>query len=414
MPGYLPTAIPTPRQLEYQDWEMGLFLHFGIRTFYEGHLDWDGKPMPAEGFTPSQFDANNWVEAVKEAGMQYAVFVCKHHDGFANWPSKFSNYTVAQTPWKEGKGDVVAEFVTSCRKNDIKIGFYYSPAEWGSPVYEDENAYDDHFINQVSELLGNYGEIDMLWFDGCGSGDHVYDWKRIVGEIRRLQPNILVFSMGDPDYRWVGNEMGMADLPNWNTVSFSSDIQVVDNADEVRWLPAECDCMMRWGNWFYSDSDVHTVKSLDVLMGLYYLSVGRGANLLLNIGPDRRGLLPDGDHARLLEFGAEVKRRFSQPFACMNDGEVTETGWQYVPPKPFNIDHVVIQEDLTEGEAIRSFEIKIRPWYGEEMITVYKGENIGHKAICRIPPVVAFKVAVEITNSDRPAKLRNVELFKTY
>lgn len=134
---HLPTAVPTPRQLEYQDWAMGVFFHFGIRSFYEGHRDWDGKPMSADGFRPSGLNCDNWIVSAKRAGMRYAVLVCKHHDGFANWPSKYSSYSVAQTPWKEGKGDVVREFTDACRRQEMKVGLYYSPAEWGNAKFKD-------------------------------------------------------------------------------------------------------------------------------------------------------------------------------------------------------------------------------------------------------------------------------------
>ena len=411
---HLPTAVPTARQLEYQDWEMGVFFHFGIRSFYEGHRDWDGKPMPPEGFRPGYLNCDNWVATAKRAGMHYAVLTCKHHDGFANWPSAHSQFTIAQTPWKDGKGDVVREFVDACRRHDCKIGFYYSPAEWGNPTFEDETAYDEHFLSQISELLTNYGEIDILWFDGCGSADHTYDWQRICAEIRRMQPNLLIFSMGDPNFRWVGNEAGLAPLPCWNTVPSGYRTIMVnkaDQADQPMWLPAECDCKMRWGNWFFEEADVHTVKTLKELMGLYHYSVGRGANLLINIGPDRRSMLPDADAQRLVEFGAEIRRRFGHPFATMADGTTTETGWEYSGKGPFCIDHVVLQEDLTRGEAVRRFAIHSP--HGNPPITLYEGRNIGHKAICRFPLVAAHKIVVEITEADGPVTLRNVELHNT-
>jgi alpha-L-fucosidase len=414
---YLPSTVPTPRQLEYQDWEMGVFFHFGIRTFYEGHRDWDGKPMPLEGFRPAGLNCDQWIVAAKRAGMRYAVLVCKHHDGFANWPSKSSTFSVAQTPWKDGKGDVVREFTDACRRHDMKIGLYYSPAEWGSAVFKDEKAYDEHFLSQIGELLTHYGQIDILWFDGCGSEKHTYDWPRIVREIRRLQTNLLIFSMGDPDFRWVGNEAGIADLPTWNTamgirlsVNTAGDQAV---GDRPLWLPAECDCMMRWHCWFYEEADVETVKPVEELMGLYELSVGRGANLLINIGPDRRGLLPDADRDALLAFGREVRRRFGQPFASLKDGTTTATGWEYAAKEPFYLDHIVIQEDLALGEAVRRFAIRIQTGVSGRMVTLYEGRNLGHKAICRIPLIACRKVVVEILEADRPATLRQVTLHNT-
>jgi len=414
---HLPSAVPTARQMEYQDWEMGVFFHFGIRSFYEGHRDWDGKPMPTDAFRPASLNCDNWIVSARRAGMRYAVLVCKHHDGFANWPSRYSTYSVAQTPWKEGKGDVVREFTDACRRQGIKVGLYYSPAEWGTAKFQDEKAYDEHFLNQIGELLTNYGAIDILWFDGCGSDNHTYDWRRIVSEIRRMQPNVLIFSMGDPDFRWVGNEAGLAHLPNWNTVT-GSRVSVNTEGDtklseRLLWLPAECDCMMRWHNWFFEEADVHTVKPTEELMGLYYLSVGRGANLLINIGPDRRGLLPDADREALLAFGAEIRRRFGNPLAEMADGKATDTCWEYAAKEPFYLDHVILQEHLSQGEAVRRFAIHVQTGVSGRLVTMYEGRNVGHKAICHFPLVACSKVVVEITEADRPVKLRSVSLHNS-
>lgn len=413
----MPTAIPTPRQLEYQDWEFGVFLHFGIRTFYEGHRDWDGKPMPPEGFQPQALDCEQWVTTAKQAGAKYMVLTAKHHDGFANWPSEYTDFSVASSPWRDGHGDVVREFTDACHKHGMAVGLYYSPAE-ASPTFHTPEEYDDKFIGQISEILDGYGQVDVLWFDGCGSEGHEYDWPRIVKEIRRLQPNVLIFSMADPDFRWVGNEAGLAPMPIWNTVSevpFSIRTQDKEHVEGgSKWLPAECDCRMREVNWFYSDQDEHTIKSLEELMGLYYMSVGRGCNLLLNIGPDRRGLLPDADAARLLEFGAEIKRRFANPITRLADFErENETRWGCQFPEPALIDHAVIQEDLTRGEHVRRFELKMLTTSGHDPIVLYRGDNIGHKAICRFPLVKARKVWLEILGQDGNVDLREISFFNS-
>ncbi len=411
---YHSTAIPTPRQLQYQDWEFGIFLHFGIRTFFEGHRDWDGKPMPLDGFNPSAFDADQWARTAAEAGAAYMVFVAKHHDGFANWPSAYSSYSVSQTPWRDGKGDVVRDFVDACRAHRLAVGIYYSPAEWGNPIFEHPHQYDDHFINQISELLQNYGDIDILWFDGCGSEGHVYDWNRIIATIRRLQPNILIFNMGDPDFRWVGNEAGIAPQPCWNTVvavPFSVQTDNLETVDvEPRWLPAECDCRMRLQNWFFEEADTHTVKSVDELMGLYYLSVGRGCNLLLNIGPDRHGLLPEPDATRLLEFGAEIRRRFSHPVATLDDFERTDTTWSFAASQRLLVDHLVIEEELTAGEHIRQFTIECE---AGGRILLAQGANVGHKAIVRFPAVPLGTLRLRIDKADGPVNLRALSLYST-
>ena len=379
-------AAIKPEQLDFLDWEFGVFFHFGIRTFCEGHRDWDGMEMPLSAFNPTELDCDEWIEAVHDAGAKYAVLVCKHHDGFANWPSACTDYSVKNTPWKNGRGDVVREFTDACRKYGVRIGLYYSPAQFGS-VHMDAKAYDDYFIRQIRELLTGYGRIDYLWFDGCGSEGHRYDTERIVREIRSCQPHILLFNMWDPDTRWIGNESGVADSPNFLFAA----------ADETRFLPAECDCRMREENWFYSDADAHTVKSLDELMGLYDLSVGRGANLLLNIGPDRRGKLPDADKAALLAFGQAIRERFAHPLGCTaRQADTTLT--LELPPQLVN--HVVLSEEITESE-IESFEIRAFPHPYGESICVYRGTTVGHKAVCAFPTIKTGRLEIRTDKEKR-------------
>ena len=349
-------------QLDFLDWEFGVFFHFGIRTFNEGHRDWD-------------------ISAVKQAGAKYAVLVCKHHDGFANWPSAYTDYSVKNTPWKNGAGDVVREFVDACRRYEIRIGLYYSPAQFGSAQMNGKE-YDDYFISQIRELLTGYGKIDYLWFDGCGSEGHRYDTSRIIREIRSCQPEILIFNMWDPDTRWVGNEAGVADSPNPLVVDFDG---------RPRFLPTECDCRMRAENWFYSDADEATVKSPDELMGLYYYSVGRGANLLVNIGPDRRGRLPEADKRALLAFGEQVRDRFSEPIPCRAAaGEKKLTLECEAQP----VDHVILSEEITADE-ITSFTVRAYPAPYGAPVSVHAGTTIGHKAICRFPALRTGRVEIE-------------------
>ncbi|MDQ6423482.1 alpha-L-fucosidase [Paenibacillus sp. LHD-117] len=395
--------VPTTKQLAYQDWEFGLFLHFGLRTYYEGYADFDERPMTPSAFNPAGLDCEQWIRTAKEAGMRYAVLTAKHHDGFSNWPSKYSDFTVEASPWKEGKGDVVREHVDACRKYGIKPGLYYSPYDGSADFYtQDAKAYDDYFVNQITELLTEYGEIDILWFDGCGSEDHTYDWNRIIGEIRRLQPGILIFNMGDPDFRWIGNEDGVAPIPCWNetdATDFSIFTEEKERLGSRLWLPAECDVQMRNNriSWFYSDEDEHMVKSVDELMGLYYLSVGRGSNLLLNIGPDREGLLPGKDAEHLARFGEEIRRRFGHPIATLAECEQNGLEWRYVAKEPHLLDHLVIQEDLTGGERVIAFRVSVITAKSRKAVTVYEGRNIGHKAIVRIPAINVAGVVVEVT-----------------
>ncbi|ASN07285.1 hypothetical protein CFK40_03875 [Virgibacillus necropolis] len=383
---------PTLKQLEYQKWEFGLFVHFGLRTFYEGYVDFDERQMDPFKFNPTSLDCEQWIRTAKEAGMKYAVLTAKHHDGFSNWPSSFTDFSVAHSPWKNGKGDVVQEFTSACRKHGVKPGLYYSPYDGSANFYnqKDRKAYDDYFINQITELLANYGDIEILWFDAAGSENHEYDWKRIIDTVRSLQPNILIFNMADPDFRWVGNEDGIAPIPCWNEVN-------TVKSDRL-WLPAECDVQMR-ENWFFSESDEHTVKSLEQLMGIYYYSVGRGANLLLNIGPNRHGLFPEKDQQRLLEFGGEIRRRFDNPVATIDRFEQQEGKWIYHTEQPHLLDHVVIQEDLRKGESVENFKINIISEKSRQPITIYQGRNIGNKAIIRVPAIEVRGVELEVTES---------------
>ena len=387
------------QQVEFLNWELGVFFHFGIRTFYEGHRDWDMKEMPLNGFMPKNLDCGQWMRVIKEAGAKYAILVCKHHDGYANWPSEYTEYSVKNTPWKNGEGDVVKEFTDACREYGIKVGLYYSPAEFGSKD-KDKKDYDEYFINQVSELLSNYGKIDYLWFDGCGSENHKYDEKRIVGVIRKLQPDILIFNMWDPDTRWVGNESGYAHMPNYLTVNSTSFSVMTEPGNKEalssdRFLPVECDFRMRLRNWFYSDQDEHTVKSLEELVGNYYYSVGRGANMLINIGPDRDGHIPKKDGDRLIELGRYIKESFADPIAFdLSKGD--NNNYICKLKEPAVINHCVLGESDEKLGIVEEFSIKAYPYDYGQPITVYNGKTIGHKAICQFPAFFTEKIEITI------------------
>ena len=403
-------------QIEFLKWEFGAFFHFGIRTFYEGHRDWDMKEMPLDGFNPTNLDCGQWMRVIKEAGAKYAILVCKHHDGYANWPSKYTDYSVANTPWKNGKGDVVKEFTDACREYGIKVGLYYSPAEFGSKDKSSKD-YDEYFINQVSELLSNYGKIDYLWFDGCGSEGHKYDEKRIVKVIRELQPDILIFNMWDPDTRWVGNESGYAHLQNNLTVN-STAFSVLTETDEQleleteKFLPVECDFRMRLRNWFFSDQDEHTVKSLEELIGNYYYSVGRGANMLINIGPNREGLLPKKDSERLIELGKYIKEAFSNPIKF--DFSKNENSYICKLKEPTVINHCVLKENEENLGIVEEFTIKAYPYDYGQPITVYIGKTIGHKAICQFPAFFTDKIEIIIEKNKAGEESEKIDEISLY
>lgn len=417
---------PSAGQLAFMDWEYGVFFHFGIRSFFLGHKDWDNRPMPAEAFNPESLDCEQWIRTIKDAGATYAILVCKHHDGFANWPSKYTDYSVASTPWKDGKGDVVREYVDACRKYGLKVGLYYSPAQWGGKIsFKEDREYDDYFINQISELLTGYGKIDYLWFDGCGSEGHQYDTDRIVKAIRGMQPEILIFSMWDPDTRWVGNEDGYAPMPNFNTttdVDFSMLATEKEKLAHAKFLPSECDFKMR-STWFDCELNEDTIKEAGELMGIYEMSVGRGANFLINIGPDKHGLLPEKDIQRLTEFGNMLKARYGQalPFgdaektadnewSIAMDGFSTERGGSEKADALVN--RVVIREDLTDGESIEEFRLYAHmPAYRSKRVCLYKGDTVGHKAICVIPTMRTGKITLEVTKANGDVKIRDIKAY---
>lgn len=385
------------------DWELGLFFHFGIRTFYEGHRDWDGKPMPLEGFNPTNLDCEQWIKTAVEGGARYAIFTCKHHDGFANWPSKYTDYSVKNTPWKDGKGDVVREFVDACRKYDIKVGLYYSPAQFGSKQM-DHKEYDDYFINQISELLTDYGKIDYLWFDGCGSEGHKYDTKRITAEIRRLQPDILLFNMWDPDTRRVGNETGYAYMPNKNVVNeldFSVQTAKKDALDTDVFLPVECDFRIRLHSWFFSENDTETLKSVDELTANYLYTVGRGANMLLNIAPNREGKLPQKDAQRFIEFGKTVKAKFGNPLVRVENPEVIDGKITIELEDHAIVDAVEITEDLSDCEKAENVRVYFWPYSSfRAPVLAATAESIGHKLILTFPPARASSIVIEVSGKE--------------
>ncbi|MBR6708994.1 MAG: alpha-L-fucosidase [Clostridia bacterium] len=415
------------KQLEFLDWEYGMFFHFGIRSFFPGHRDWDGKEMPPEKFNPTQLDCRQWIRIAKQAGATYAILTAKHHDGFALWPSKYSRYSVAQTPWKDGQGDVVREFVDACREYGLKVGLYYSPAQWGSHAipFSDAKAYDDYFINQIGELLTGYGKIDYLWFDGCGSEGHEYDKARIVAAIGEMQPDILTFC--DPTWscgvRWVGNEDGYASLNNPLVVSktdYSELSREEQQLPSAAFLPAECDCKMR-NTWFHDNNEI-TVKTVDELFGMYEMSVGHGSNFLINIGPDDRGLLPELDTERILALGERIRANYGTPRPYtepVKDGDVYTMEYRDVHTREWQIptenlltNCIVLEEDLTGGQSVESFSIYgYLPRYTNKKILLFEGKTIGHKVICKFSALRCSTYEIVINRHNGDYALKSIKAY---
>lgn len=404
-----------------------MFFHFGIRTFYPGHKDFDNRDMPPEGFNPTELDCEQWIRTAKAAGAKYAVLTAKHHDGFALWPSKYTEYSVAGTPYKNGKGDIVREYTDACRKYGIKVGLYYSPAQWGKYAvpFTESKEYDDYFINQIGELLTNYGRIDYLWFDGCGSEGHEYDRKRIVEAINAMQPDILTFC--DPEWspgiRWIGNEDGYASLYNPLTVSKTdfSELATEEQAlSDAMFLPAECDCRLR-STWF-CDFNEDTLKSTDELFGMYEMSVGHGSNFLINIGPDSRGLLPEADVKRILELRARIDAAYGSPLpysAPEKNGNVYSLThlqcdapeWA-IPSEDKLSNCVVISEDLTCGQSVTSFSIYgYLPSYKKKKILLFEGRTVGHRVICKFSPLRCSKYEIVINSCSGDCNIRDIKVF---
>ncbi len=412
---------PKENQLKYLGWEFGIFLHFGIRTFCRGHHDWDGRAMDASLFDPRGLDCDQWMREIKLAGARYAVFTTKHHDGFALWPSAYTDYSVKSSAWRDGKGDVVKEFTDSCHRAGLGCGLYYSPAQWGGDIdFSNEKAYDEYFIGQITELLdGRYGTIDYLWLDGAFSGDHKYDVDRIVDVIHTLQPDILIFGLDFPDVYGVGNEDGYVDTRNFYTKTLRR-----GDREKTLFMASEGDCRLR-DSWFYDDNE-YTIKSVDELIGMYECTVGRGASFLLNIGPDDRGLLADADVKRLHELAAEIRRRYFAPlpFEPVKRGDDGRYEIAYSKEKYAEISdtanlllvrRVVIEEDITDGEAVKEWRliatIPSKYPYSNWEVCICEGHGIGHKHICTIPAMRCPRFRLEVLDSDGEYKIKSIKAF---
>lgn len=403
--------LPTKKQIDFLNWELGVFFHYGIRTYNEMTDKSEGKMDPST-FCPENLDCEQWIRVIKEAGAKYAVLTAKHHDGFALWQSDCSDYSVKQSPWKDGKGDVVKEFTDACRKYDIKVGLYLNPSQWSMGNYS-KDEYNNYVVNQTKELLSNYGVIDYIWFDGAGSEKHKYDEKRIVDTIRTLQPNILIFNMWDPDTRWIGNEMGIAPMNNKNivdSVGISIYTEKKDKLSEKMFLAGECDTMMTdtLGNWYYNENA--RLRSLDELMGIYVYTVGRGSNLLINISPDKEGKICDRYAEAFIKFGKEIKKLTENPVSYNGEIEYSNNN-EYVVTldKPTLLNTVILEEEFTDDE-IEKFEIYAGPDYGNAFQKIFIGETVGRKRICQFTPFWCDRIKI-VTDENMPShKIKNILL----
>ena len=344
---------PTADQLAWQQLRLGVFVHFGINTFFD--QEWSNGTLPASAFAPTELDARQWVRTAVALGARYLVLTAKHHDGFCLWPTETTGYSVAASPWRDGRGDLVREVADACAEAGIGLGLYLSPWDRNSPVYPDPAAYDELYCRQLAELCTGYGPLVELWFDGAGSEGRRYDWTSIMNVVHTQQPHAMVFNMGDPTIRWAGNENGVVDEPVEYVVDhtqMSNYTVVTTQFERALYLPPECNVSLRPGWFWHPDEEP---KTLDHLLAIHYRSIGRGANLLLNLAPDRRGLVPAGDSARVVELGAALADRFGAPVhASVRPAQAApEHRWWTVEfPRPTRLDHVELREDLTDGQRV--------------------------------------------------------------
>jgi len=414
---------PSPQQVEWQDLEFGAIIHFGPNTFLD--QEWGDGSADPKVFNPSHFDPEQWMAALKEAGAKYVVFVAKHHDGFCLWPTAQTDYSVKSSPWENGKGDVVRRVEEAARKYGLKFGVYLSPWDRHEPRYSNVSEYDKYYRDELDELVQGYGNLEEFWLDGAGSGGHVYNFPRIIEELRTYQPNTLVFAdvalFEYGDIRWVGNEEGVIPYENWN---------VIDRHGYLRWRPVEADTPLHKEHWFWHPNDEATLKSVAELVSTYEHTAGRGGQLMLGIAPDRRGLLPEADVRRLKEFGAALRARYGSNLALQHVRTTSETEgaldgnpdtfWsapadarhavlEVTLPNPISFDHALTMEWLNDGQHVEHYSIEA--WTKGKWITVVEGQALGHKKIDAFTSVTASRVRLNILSASGRIHIREFQLY---
>lgn len=459
---------PSARQFRWQQLELTAFFHFGVNTFTD--REWgDGKEDPRI-FNPSALDARQWVRTAKDAGIKQVIITAKHHDGFCLWPTKTTAHSVKSSPWKNGAGDVVKEVADACKEYGIGFGVYVSPWDRNSPVYGTPE-YNDLFVTQLTELLTGYGDVDEVWFDGAnGEGPNgkkqVYDFPRWYKLIRNLQPKAVIAIMG-PDVRWVGTESGKGRETEWSVLPIDAAIQEsiaaesqqnmvfvplgdktgedlgsrdkIRNAKGLIWYPAETDVSIRPG-WFFHEKENTKVKSPERLMEIYYTSVGMNSVLLLNIPPDKRGLIHEADVNALQGWQALKSKTFSVNFAkgaaitykgkkttagktgnaAMLDGRYA-THWTtpdgdttasllITLKNTSEFDVLELQEDILKGQRIEKFTVEYLNNGRFEKLT--EGTTVGYKRTLRFPLVKTNQIRINILSSRLQPTIAELGLYK--
>jgi alpha-L-fucosidase len=449
--------VPSERQLAWHEMEYYMFVHFTVNTFTD--KEWGYGDEKESVFNPTELDCYQWARVASEAGMKGIIITAKHHDGFCLWPSEFTEHSVKNSPWKNGEGDVIWELRRACDEYGLKLGIYLSPWDRNSTVYGTPE-YLTYYRNQITELLTNYGNIFEVWFDGANGGDGYYggaretrridnktyyDWLFTHLIVRELQPNAVIFSDAGPDVRWVGNEKGMGSLTNWCLLNKDdmypggnfAHILGEGHEDGEYWVPAEVDVSLRPG-WFYHKDQDSLVRSPENLMEIYYSSVGRNSNLLLNVPPDTRGLLYENDVQALMGFRKLLEKEFE--FDLARDKKVTASNYRGKDFRPSNtvdgddktywatkddhltaeliidlgteteINRILLQEYIKLGQRIQEF--KVEALNNGEWVHLIDGTTIGNKVIRKFPVTLTGKIKVSITKSKACPVISNVGLYR--
>lgn len=404
--------VPTRSQLLWQRDELALFLHFGVNTFTD--REWgDGREDP-EVFAPGSLDARQWARAARAAGFRAMILTAKHHDGFCLWPTATTRHSVASSRWRGGSGDVVREFTDACRAEGLRAGLYLSPWDRNAESYGDSPRYNDFYCDQLTELLTRYGPLHQVWFDGAvevgpDGRRQEYDWPRIWGLVRRLQPEAVIFSDAGPDVRWIGNERGEAGDPNWSTVvpeavpypgaTGDGVIAMLQHGDPrgTVWRPGEADVSIRPG-WFYHPAEDERVRTVDGLVNLFFTSVGRNSKLLLNVPPTRDGLLHPIDVARL----RGMRDRLDQLFGEDRAGEA-QAG------RPVTVTIADLREDISRGQAVARYVLEgmVEGRWRE----LSRGTTIGYRKLDRFEPVTVTGARIRVEEALGEAAPVEVRLY---
>jgi alpha-L-fucosidase len=406
-----PRAIPSAEQLAWQDLEFGMFVHLAPNTWQ--NREYDDLSTPLSAINPD-IDTDNWAQCAVNLGARYIVFVAKHAGGFCMWQTATTPYSIAHTPWKRGHGDVLRDLSESCRKFGLRLGVYVSPRDrylgagtggvCKTPAQQQK--YNAIYREQLTEVLSRYATMVEVWFDGSIV-------VPVADIVRKYAPHAAIFQGPCATIRWVGNENGFAPYLLWDAEPVSDARSGVSTAldgdpNGRAWMPVECDVSIRRPNWFWSTTDLRNLMTLEQLLEVYYRSVGRGAQLLLNLPPNRNGHIADEDFARGKEFGAEIRRRFSKGIA-ETSGSGDALTLELAEPE--RVDHVILQEDCRFGQRVRAFRVEARS--GGGWITLASGSSIGHKRILPVAPHSCSALRLVVTKSEGAPHIRRFAVFNT-